>query len=97
MQLVLDGKDLSYLCDPMFPLPSLPLPDGITGHRAPRKQYRLLNTKTGSQNPWYAAVKTVKSCHAKYLRRRTGSSVYGQACNRLGIIPLTFYGFVIAC
>lgn len=47
------------------PLPSLPLPDGIVGHRAHREQYRFLDMKAESQKPWDAAVKTVKSCHTK--------------------------------
>jgi len=47
------------------PVPGLPLPDGIVGHRAHRGKYRLLDTKAASQKPWDATVKIVKSCHAK--------------------------------
>lgn len=47
------------------PLPGLPLPEGIVGHRVHRGKYRRGDAKAASQKPWGAAVKTVKSCHAK--------------------------------
>lgn len=47
------------------PVPGLPLPDGIVGHRLHREKYRRRDAKAASQKPWDAVVKTVKSCHNK--------------------------------